>query len=533
MSILNNQATINILVRVARNLGAAQSSDQLLQTIVEDAMSVTNADGGTLYLVKDDALHFEIIRNNSLGIRFGGTERPIPDHFRSFPLKGGKDKHVCVHVIQTGVTANIKDAYDSTAFDFQGTRAMDKSTGYRSKSFLAVGLFDHNNEPVGVLQLLNATNPKTNIVQEFTEEQETLIEALAGMAAISINNTALREGVENLLEAFIQLIAEAIDQKSPYTGGHCRRVPRLVMDLARSVHETNEGVFADFEMKEEDFYELHVASWLHDIGKICIPEFVVDKATKLETIYDRIHEVRFRFELKIRELEVEKWKSIANGADAEQAEKDYQSQAQKLRDDFVFITRCNIGGEFMSDAWIDRLEDIAKIQVNVQGKDENILTDDLLYNLSIRRGTLTEEERTTIQRHIDITIDMLEKLPFPKHLHKVPEYAGGHHETMVGTGYPKGLTKSEMSVPARMMAIADIFEALTASDRPYKKAKSLSLAMNILGDFKKRNHIDPDLFDIFVKSKTYQAYAEEFLSPELIDEVDTEKLLAIQPDSIG
>lgn len=533
MFISNNQPVINVLVRIARNLGAVQSSGRLLQAIVEDAMSLTNADGGTLYLVKDGELHFEIVRNKSLGISFGGSGKPIPDHFRSIQLNRGEGKHVCVHVIQSGVTANIKDAYDSTAVDFQGTRAMDQATGYRSKSFLAVGLFDHNNEPVGVLQLLNAIDENTGVVQEFTDEQESLIEALAGMAAVSINNTTLREGVETLLESFIQLIAEAIDQKSPYTGGHCRRVPRIVMDLAHAVHETKEGVFADFKMQEEDFYELKVASWLHDIGKICIPEFVVDKATKLETIYDRINEVEFRFELKVRELEVEKWKSIAAGVSPKKAEEDFQIAEKKIRDDFEFIKHCNIGREFMKDEWIERLSEIAKMTVHVRGEEQAILTEEFVYNLGIRYGTLTTEERTTIQKHMDITIDMLEKLPFPKHLKRVPEYAGGHHETMIGTGYPKGLKKADMSVPARMMAIADIFEALTASDRPYKKAKSLSLAMEILGGFKRRNHVDPDLFDIFVKSKSYQAYAEEFLAPNLVDEVDSDALLAIQPESIG
>ena len=529
MSALSEQTIIDVLVKVARDLGVVRSSNELLEAIVDDAMSLTNADGGTLYLVKDGALHFEIVRNKSLDIDFGGSGVPIPDYFHSIPLNKGKGKHVCVNVVESGVTANIIDAYESTDFDFQGTRKMDQATGYRSKSFLAVGLFDHNNFPVGVLQLLNAIDPEVGEVRAFSPEQETLIEALAGMAAISVNNTLLREELEALLESFMQLIAEAIDQKSPYTGGHCRRVPRIVMDLAHAVNDTNEGVMADFTMLAEDFHELHVASWLHDIGKICIPEFVVDKATKLETIYDRINEIQIRFELKFRELEMEKWKAIASGMPAEEAEQEYLEKSASVRDDFAFVEYCNIGREFMKKESVERLNKIAKTKVTIQGERQNILNEEFVYNLSIPYGTLTKEERLTIQKHMTITIDMLEKLPFPKYLKKVPEYAGGHHETMIGTGYPRGLKKEDMSVPARMMAIADIFEALTAADRPYKKAKPLSLAMEILGGFKRRNHIDPDLFDIFVKSGGYLTYAKEFLAPELIDEVDVQALLDIQP----
>ena len=529
MSTLSEQTIIDVLVKVARDLGAVRSTNDLLEAIVDDAMSLTNADGGTLYLVKEGELHFEIVRNKSLNIDFGGSGTPIPKHFRTISLNKEEMKHVCVNVIQSGVTANIIDAYESTDFDFQGTRDFDQSTGYRSKSFLAVGLFDHNNSPVGVLQLLNAIEPGTGVVQAFSSEQEALIEALAGMAAVSVNNTLLREELEALLESFIQLIAVAIDQKSPYTGGHCRRVPRLVMDLAHAVNNTDEGVFANFKMLEEDFYELHVASWLHDIGKICIPEFVVDKATKLETIYDRINEIKIRFELKFRELEMEKWKAIASGAPVEDAEREYLEKSASIRDDFTFVEHCNIGREYMKDEWVERLTEIAKMKVTIQGEEQNILSEEFVYNLCIPYGTLTKEERLTIQKHMSITIDMLEKLPFPKHLKKVPEYAGGHHETMIGTGYPQGLKKEDMSTPARMMAIADIFEALTAADRPYKKAKPLSLAMEILGGFKRRNHIDPDLFDIFVKSESYLTYAEEFLAPELIDEVDVQALLDIQP----
>ena len=522
---------LDTLVHVARSLASVDGEQAILEKIVDEALRLTNADGATLYVVKDNCLHFEIVRNQSLNIRFGGTGfEAMPAGFDPIPLSAQSEGRVVLHVVNSGETANIADAYHSD-FDFSGTYEMDRRTQYRSQSFLTVGMFNREMDPIGVLQLINATDPETGLVHPFSEVQQSLVEALAGMGGAIIKNANLHSELSDLLEAFIKLIAEAVDAKSPYTGGHCRRVPDLVMDFARAIHDASDGPYGDLRFSEADMYELHVAGWLHDVGKICIPEYVMDKATKLETIYDRIHEVEIRFELLKREMEMDMLRAQLNGASS-MTEAEYTELCCVLDEELVFIRQSNIGGEFMHDASIERIKQIAQRQVTIQGTREPLLSQDFVDNLCIRKGTLTYDERERIRDHMRITIDMLEQLPFPKNLKRVPEFAGGHHETMIGTGYPKGLTKDQMSIQARMMAIADVFEALTASDRPYKKAKSLSEAMRIMGFMKKDHHFDPDLFNEFVRNEVYLTFAKKYMAPELIDEIDKEALMGIQPKEL-
>lgn len=520
-----------VLIQIARDMASVDSEDALFQQILEEAMRLTNADGGTLYMVRDEELHFQIIRNNSLNIRFGGVDAPeIPYFFE--PLSMENPHHVCVHVIQQGNTANIPDVYQETMFDFSGAKKMDASTGYNSKSFLTVGMFSRDHSPIGVLQLINATDPTTGKVHAFSKEDQDLVEALAGMGGAVLQNVMLFLEITELLESFIRLIAEAVDKKSPYTGGHCRRVPEIVMGFAEALHNAKDGPFADLRFSDADMYELSVSAWLHDVGKIVIPEYVMDKATKLETIYDRIHEVEFRFELKQRELEVAKWKSVAQGTSVVDAEALYQEQIAQLQRDLAFIRHSNMGKEFMSEEDMQRIQTIAKTQVSLEGVEQDILPENFVHNLLIRAGTLTAQERKKINEHMDVTIQMLESLPFPRHLKRVPEFAGGHHETMIGTGYPKGLTKDQMSVQARMMAIADVFEALTASDRPYKAAKSLSETMGIMTNMKKNHHLDPDLLNEFMRLGVYKPYVQAYMAPELIDNIDVDAMLLVEPKKL-
>jgi HD-GYP domain-containing protein (c-di-GMP phosphodiesterase class II) len=355
---------------------------------------------------------------------------------------------------------------------------------------------------------------------------QEVVESLASQAAVAIDNQRLIQAQRDLLDAFIRLIADAIDKKSPYTGGHCKRVPLLTEMLAKAACEAREGPFAEFTLDDDDWYELHIACYLHDCGKIVTPVHVMDKATKLETIYDRINEVALRFEVLKRDVELRNLK--ARGKTKLPAEA-VAADLAELDEALAFLRKANIGGEFLDDASVARIEAIAAKTIVVNGVEQPLLSKEEVYNLSIRRGTLNNEERKIINDHIVVTIDMLEKLPFPPHLERVPEYAGGHHEKMDGTGYPRGLTREQMSTPARMMAIADIFEALTAQDRPYKSGKKLSDAMKIMGMMKADNHIDPELFDLFVKAGVYKDYAQRFLPPELIDTVDEEGLIKIQP----
>ncbi|MCF7808197.1 MAG: HD domain-containing protein [Candidatus Marinimicrobia bacterium] len=536
-----NQCEVQIdnLAEIGYQLSYERDLPTLLNLIIVEGMRITNADGGTLYLrTDDDRLAFEIMKNKTMGTDFGGiSETPIPDQI--YPVKlyteDGEPNHhnVSAYVGLTGNTLNIPDAYENDEFDFSGAKGFDQRFGYRSQSFLTIAMKNHENDIIGVLQLLNATNPGTGQVIPFSKDTQKLIESLASQAAVAITNVRLIEGLENLLESFIQLIADAIDEKSPYTGGHCSRVPAIAMMLAEKVNETKEGQYADVQFTKEDMDELRIAAWLHDVGKITTPEYVVDKATKLETIYDRVHELNARFEILKRDAEIEYLKAIQADPDQkEQYRDDYDARLIQLESDRLFLNQCNTGGEFMADELKDRVKEIAKQKIVLNGEEQDLLSEDWVMNLNISRGTLTNSERDKINDHIVVTIDMLEKLPFPKHLKRVPEFAGGHHETMIGTGYPKGLTKDDMSIQARIMGIADIFEALTASDRPYKKGKTLSEAMRIMGFFKIDHHIDPDLFDVFLKEKVYREYADEYLDPKYIDEVDEQKYIEMQPKEL-
>ena len=519
---------------IGASLSAERDIDRLLESILAAAKTITRADGGTLYRVTEDkTLRFEIVRTSSLKYYLGGTTgNPVP--FYPIQLyKDGKPNHsmVAAHAALTGKTVNIPDAYAADGFDFSGTRAFDSKTGYRSQSFLTVPMRNHDHEIIGVLQLINAHDPSSGKVVAFSPSDQRLAESLASQAAVALTNRLLIMQLEQLFESFINLMNSAIDEKSPYTGGHCQRVPVLTMLLAEAVNDTREGPLRDFNMSEKDRYELKIAGLLHDCGKVTTPVHVVDKATKLETIFDRVHLIDTRFEVLKRDAEIDTLQKKVSflqekkPMEAASVEKRLRERLRALDDDRRFLHTTNIGSERMSDEDIARVKRIAAYRWrDSAGHEADFLTADEVKNLTVRAGTLTDDERKIINHHIVATIKMLEALPWPKHLTKVPEYAGGHHERMDGKGYPKGLTREQMSVQARCMGIADIFEALTAKDRPYKKGKTLSESLEILGRMKLNGHVDPDLFDIFVRRKVYQRYAEMFLDPEQVDAVDEAKI---------
>ncbi len=544
-------------------IGIALSSERdinrLLETILIAAKRITKADAGTLYLVQQEqqVLKFEIIRNDTLGIAQGGTTgEAIPFYPIRLYDDAGKPNHqmVVAYAALSGETVNIPDAYAAEGYDFSGTQAFDRKTGYHSASFLTVPMRNHENEIIGVLQLINAHqgNDQQDQVQQGNSEQQRswkivpfsvadqhLVESLASQAAIALTNRRLIKQMEDLFESFINLINAAIDDKSPYTSGHCERVPMLTMMLAEAVNRTNSGPLKDFVMSEKDRYELKIAGLLHDCGKITTPVHVVDKSTKLHTLFDRIQLLDIRFEVLKRDAEIAMLRAIAatpspfkgeggGGGESEAVtpiRAEYEARIRQLDEDREFLRHCNIGSEKMAEADQARVQQIAAYRWrNEAGEQADFLSQDELTNLTIRSGTLTAAERQVINHHIDVTIKMLESLPWPKHLKNVSEYAGGHHERMDGAGYPRGLTREQMSVQARVMGIADIFEALTAKDRPYKKGKTLTESLHILGKFKLNGHIDPDLFDVFVREKVYLSYAQQYLSPEQIDRVDESKI---------
>lgn len=433
---------------------------------------------------------------------------------------------------------------------------------------LALPLLSRRGESLGELVLHFAEPPEPARV--------AFCRALSGNAAVALETRGLIAAQKALFEAFIQLIADAIDAKSPYTGGHCARVPELARLLANAACDARSGPYANFQLSELDREALHLASWLHDCGKVTTPEYVVDKATKLETLHDRIHEVRMRFELLKAAAETDHWRSVAEGGDRQALQAELERRWAELDADFAFVADCNLGGEFMAPERIERLQAIATRRwrrtlddrAGVSGDERRrrqrepeqpLLADrphhrierlpqqrlprdnpwgitmaepELLYdrgelhNLTISRGTLNSEERYKINEHIIQTIRMLAALPFPAHLAAVPEIATGHHETTDGRGYPRGLTAEQMSPMARMMAIADVFEALTAVDRPYKSGKPLSAALAILVTMARERHLDRELLELFLEAGVWRTYAERFLGPEQCDAVDLEALLA-------
>ena len=532
------------------DIGAALSQernlDRLLEKILVAAQTISHADGGSLYLVEEGKrLRFAIMRNDTLKIALGGTSGNDIPFYPIQLYRDGKPNNsmVAAYAAINQRTVNIADAYTEAGFDFSGTRQFDQKTGYRSKSFLTVPMKNHEGEIIGVLQLINSLASDTREILPFSEADQRLAESLASQAAIALSNRALIVQLEELFESFIVLINTAIDEKSPYTGGHCQRVPMLTLMLAEAVNETGEGPLASFTMTDSDRYELKIAGMLHDCGKVTTPVHVVDKSTKLETIFDRINLIDTRFEVLKRDAEIQALRerlALAEDPGVDEMgrrgrqygiDQALRERSRQYDEDREFLRRCNIGGEYMPPEAQARVHEIGRGYrwTDPSGHIANFLSEDEITNLTIARGTLTPEERETINHHIVATIKMLEALPWPKHLHNVPEYAGGHHERMDGKGYPRGLVREQMSVQARVMGIADIFEALTAKDRPYKHGKTLSESLKILGWFKENGHIDPDLFDIFVRRKVYLRYAEQFLDQKQIDAVDAAAIPGFVP----
>ena len=552
------KTTIQSFLGITRDLAGETNFNQLLASVLRELSEITIADASALYLYEPKTTSLELVQV------YMDHESADAAH-QIIPLNGQHPMAQVCHSESSVMRLSVDELqeYFGVIAEYQ-----------HECTLIAIPLRDRNNQLAGAIALLiNASSIDIG--------RHSMAVAVSGTAAIAIENQRLIREQKALLEAFIQLLAGAIDAKSPYTGGHCQRVPLLTKSLARATcHETS-GTYADFRLSDNEWEELHIAAWLHDCGKVTTPEYIVDKATKLETLYDRIHEVRMRFEVIKRDRQIDYWKAIAEGGDPEKLRQQRDEAMAAIDDDFAFVAECNVGGEFMSDEKIQRLEQIGEIRwqrslsdrigissleqerknripepllpvmekllddkpehIFVREEQDKIAPDNPwgfnikvpehlynrgeLYNLRVKRGTLSEEERYKINEHMVQTIKMLTQLPFPRHLMRVPEIAGGHHEKLDGTGYPKGLHDKEMKAPEKMMAIADIFEALTASDRPYKKGKTLSETLKIMNFMKQDQHIDPDLFAIFLRSGVYLDYAHAHLRPEQIDEVDIDAYL--------
>lgn len=526
---LNN---ISRLTKVGLALSAEKNIDKLLEMIVDAARELTNADAGTLYIVDNDndndCLKFEVLQNETMKTRMGGTSGnsvtfpPVALNVDNKP----NYSNVSSFTALTGKIINIPDVYEAEGFDFTGPRKYDEATGYRSKSMLVIPMKNHENDIIGVLQLLNAKDIDDGEVVSFSRESEEIIGSLASQAAVALTNTQLIQNLKELFYAFIKSIAAAIDEKSPYTGGHINRVVTLTMMMAEKIDELEEGPFAKIHFSEDEFEELRLATWMHDVGKIVTPEYVIDKSNKLETIFDRIELIESRFDLIAetmknhshkKKIDILKKDGFKNELLVE-IDQLLETDLKKLKEEKDFIVCCNCPDEFMNDDKLANLKEIADKTYTINNIQRPYISDNELYNLSLRKGSLTPEERKIIENHANVTATMLNELPFPKKISRAPEFASGHHEKIDGSGYPLGLKGDDLPIQSRIMAIADIFEALTAKDRPYKSPMKLSQAIKILEFMKNDNHIDSDIYDLFVNTKLYKEYAESELKPEQIDD---------------
>jgi HD-GYP domain-containing protein (c-di-GMP phosphodiesterase class II)/HAMP domain-containing protein len=509
--------TIQTTNRIGISLSAESDEKKLLGMILKGAKTLINADGAMLYLLSENQqMTVGLMQIDSLGIMNQCGDSPEEKGNESFP---GSAETTAFLGFNTVCCTDIYSV-DGDRFLFQ--KEFDRRNGYRTRSLLSVPLTNHEGERIGVLQLLNAKDRHDGSIISFSEEDARLAESLASQAAVALSKNHLMTELILLFEGLTELVATAVDAKSPHTADHCKRVPALTMMIAEAACRAKEGPFKDFTLSADECYELKIAALLHDCGKVATPVHIIEKATKLQSIQDRIELIDSRFEILRRDKLIELYRNKIEallGDDCSSqlsaVDQEWQEFSQRLDDDLKFLRKCNAGRERITAVAKKRILDIALEYSWINRNQENkpILTDDETENLSIAEGTLTERERTIVNEHVNLTIRMLQALPLPKKLRNLPVYAGAHHERMDGSGYPQGLSREQIAIQGRIITLADVFEALTAADRPYKPARNVMDAVEILKSMKDKGQIDSDLFELFVKEKLHLLYAEHFLNP--------------------
>lgn len=507
--------TIQTINRIGKSLSEEDDETILLETILNGAKTLINADGATLYLISDNhGITLSLMQIDSLGIV---NQRDTS--VEGIEGEGSSDSLEVKSLLGRG-TVCCPDIYsiDEGGFPFQ--REFDRRHGYRTHSMLSIPMINHEDEEIGVLRLINAKNRKDESIISFSEEDVRLAESLASQAAVSLSKNHLMMELVLLFEGLTELVATAVDAKSPHTGDHCKRVPALTMMIAEAACRAQKGPLKDFTLNADELYELKIAALLHDCGKIATPVHIVDKATKLEGIQDRIELIKTRFEILSRDRLIELYRNKPGVLPEEKSsarisaiDREWNEYVKKLEDDLKFLKECNAGRIPMESSAQKRILDIAGEYswIGLDQESKPILTAEEVENLMIVEGTLTQQERALVNEHVNLTIRMLQSLPLPKKLRNLPAYAGSHHERLDGSGYPRGLTKEQIKMQSRIICLADVFEALTAPNRPYKPARSAMDAVEILRIMKDNGQIDPDLFDLFVQEKLHLYYAEHFL----------------------
>lgn len=525
--------TMDSLHRIGIALTAERSSDRLIEMVAESSHSVTSASLAILHVLDKsggwsrssisfknlDPAHKTMVLDADL----------CRDHLLASDHSSG-----AAIAAASGKTIQIDDLVHSKDFEAVCYKHLEELAGFTFVSLLCIPLRNHDEETIGVLELINSRDEVTGRIGPFSLSDRRVAESLGSQAAVALTKNRLIGEFQHMFESLAEVIATAIDEKSKYTGDHCRRMPTLSMMLANKVCAATSGPCADVQLTDDELYELKISALLHDCGKVTTPVHIIDKATKLEKIFDRIELVDCRFEVVKRELMIEHLQLCLSAGREDEVEtltQQLTSTLLKIDQERDFLRHTNVGREFMTSEDKQRVQEIAEKHrwTGPDGERHPLLTPDEIENLCIGKGTLTAEDREIINYHIVATIKMLEKLPFPKRLARVPEIAGAHHEKMDGTGYPVGLRRDQITVQGRILGLCDIFEALTAKDRPYKPGKKLSESLHILGKLKESNHIDPDLFQLFVESGVYFEYAQSYLDPGQIDEVDVSQIPGYSP----
>ncbi len=500
-------------IRKLNAIGIALSQERdlnkLLEGIVRQARHFTHADAGSLYIREGNRLNFTVAQTASLQKRDGETQP-----FKSFYLPLSKQS-IAGYVALTGELLNIDDVYEIPAdVEYQINKRYDQQNNYRSKSMLVVPMRDPAGSILGVLQLINSMTSDGTVVP-FESEYESLILSLASQAAVAIRNVMLIEDIRNLFKSLVRYSAKAIDSRSPHTAGHSGRVAKYSVRMAQAINEETDGRLAGVRFSPEEIEELRMAGWLHDIGKIGVPESVLEKVNKLtdveiELIRQRFESVKHGIQARFLEKKVEALTS-GNGLAAALPgmSEEVCRRLSDIDDAFAFITRVNVPGQLSEDDCVRLRELSERTYVDVSGQTCQFLTRHEYENLSVVNGNLTVKEYREIQAHVTYTLDILEKIPFTSDLRNIPKHAAAHHEYLDGSGYPLGLRREEISLQSRILCIADIYDALSSPDRPYKKATPLGRTLEILRHEAESGKLDADIVDLFIRRRLYEGRASD------------------------
>ena len=524
----NEKEHLSSLFKISQTIQEQSNLPKLLAMIVEQSMKFTHADAATLYLLDEEKqeLMFKVLYNDTLNLHIENLA--YNENWPNLPLynrdKTPNDRLVAVKTALSKKTTLIHDIYAEDTFDFEGTKAFDETTGYRSLSMLVVPLLNHEDETIGVLQLINK---QTQYGQPSTFDAFDIesTRALAAQASIAIINATLIHELQESFELFITTISSVINTKTKETGEHVRRVSMIADMLAKAIHNSKTGKYKDVIYSKEELKQINLAALLHDVGKITTPEYIMNKSKKLEKICDRITLVDERIEILKRDVEIEFLnKELAllksNQTVPDNFDSEKENALASLEEIRSFLHECNVGSEYLDNDKIKRLATLAQMKYQLKGESVLLLRDDELENLSIQRGTLTFKEREIIHNHAHVSVEIIESIKFPKSLKLVPDIACNHHEKLDGSGYPRQLTAKDLTLEDRIMILADMFEALSASNRSYKVPNTMNEILEILKRYIDQGHMDGDLVKFFFESGTYREYAKNELYPEQQDIVN-------------